>query len=98
MALADTAALHSIAWRHPERAGRSRQTASTAASSSRLRFVPHSGDSCIAHALDAYLVSPSGLQTKLAVTPVEGTGATEGAALEDACSAFAAWVSEQPLK
>jgi hypothetical protein len=52
----------------------------------------------VATALDAYLVSPTGQQTKLGVTPVEGTGATEGAALSDACREFTSWVKGQPLK
>lgn len=54
-------------------------------------------DGCGAKAIDTYLVNPDGKQTKLRVTPVEGTGVTEGAALADACSAFASWVSHQPL-
>jgi len=55
------------------------------------------GDTCVAQALDTYLVSPTGTQTKLGVTPVDGTGATEGAALSNACLEFASWVSRRPL-
>ncbi|MCC6990769.1 MAG: hypothetical protein IT181_17310 [Acidobacteria bacterium] len=54
------------------------------------------GGQYVAQALDAYLVNPDGVQTKLGVTPVDATGATESAALSNACVEFAAWVSHRP--